>query len=301
MTKYLIGIDGGGSKTDFLLCDGDFNEIARRFDGRSNPNDIGIDAVLALIEDNLSAILRESGVEAGRIDAVYAGIAGLTSEDYAKRVKELLASLLPSARVDALHDGINVLFGAFPFEDGVSVICGTGSSCFVKCKGSIHRIGGYGSFDLIGNGYEIGKAALGNALATADGRKKEGILEELLHIRLGDDFVIALDRLLKMSKNEIASFAPTVFEAAEKGDLAAKQIIEENMRYIASLINRAGDYFEGEFKVALAGGILSNPISLACLNGGMLTDRARLIKSERAPAFGAAAKALSLLNAETNL
>ena len=296
MKKYLLGIDGGGSKTDFLVCDLELNEVARRISSRSNPNDIGIEALESLLHENILLLLEEGGIDKREIVSAFAGIAGLTSSDYAKRVNELLASLLPNAKTDALHDGINVLYGAFPFEDGVSVICGTGSSCFVKKGNSIHRIGGYGVFDLNGNGYEIGKAGISHALETADGRAKEGILEELLHEKLGTDFVRALDILLKMSKDEIASFARTVFAAAEKGDGNALAIIESNMRYIATLINRAADYFEGEFKVALAGGILNNPISLACLKDGcMVTDRASLIKSERAPVFGAAAKALTLV------
>ena len=295
MKNYLLGIDGGGSKTDFLVCDTELNEVARFITSRSNPNDIGIEALESLLKEGVNRLLSENRIDASDIAAAYAGIAGLTSSDYAQRVKLLLSQMLPNAKIDALHDGINVLYGSFPFEDGVSVICGTGSSCFIKKGEAIFRIGGYGVFDLSGSGYEIGRAGLAHALECADGRQTEGILEELLHEKLGDDFVRALDNLLKMSKDEIAAFAKTVFDAAEKGDDNAFAIIESNMRYIATLINRAADYFEGEFNVALAGGILNNPISLACLtDGNMLTDRARLIASERAPVFGAAAKALSL-------
>lgn len=293
MTKYLLGIDGGGSKTDFLICDLEFNEVARRIATRSNPNDIGIDAVESLLRENILALLAESKIDADEVSAAFAGIAGLTSSDYSSRVRNLLSRLLPSARVDALHDGINVLYGAFPYGDGVSVICGTGSSCFVKRGDEIKRIGGYGSFDMIGNGYEIGKAAIAHAVKTIDGREKEGLLEVLLHESLGADFLVALDKLLIASKDEIARFAPTVFEAAKGGDNAALDILGKNMEYIASLINRAGDYFEGDYEVALAGGILRSEISLQLLTQ-YINDRAHLVTSDRAPAFGAVAKAKSL-------
>ncbi len=294
MTKYLIGIDGGGSKTDFLICDTELNEVARRIAPRSNPNDIGIDAVEALVRENISALLADSGISGQDISAAFAGIAGLTSRDYASRVTTLLSDMLPNAKCGALHDGINVLYGAFPYENGVSIICGTGSSCFVKRDCEIYRIGGYGSFDLIGNGYEIGRAGIAHALKTADGREKRGVLEELIAERVGDDFVAALDKLLLMSKDELASFAPLVFKAAERGDSAAMQIIADNMKYIASLITRAGDYFEGDYGVALAGGVLKNSISQSMLKR-FIPKRAKLVTSERAPAFGAAAKAKSLL------
>ncbi len=294
MAKYLLGIDGGGSKTDFLLCDLELNEVARRFSSRSNPNDIGIDAVLALLRENITALLDDSGIDKNDVAAAFAGIAGLTSCDYAKRVSCLLKELLPNAKVDALHDGINVLYGAFPESDGVSIICGTGSSCFVKRQNEIIRIGGYGSFDLLGNGYEIGRSAIAHALKTHDGREKEGILEELLHEKLGDDFLKALDSLLLMSKDELARFTPLVFEAAEKGDANALQIIRENMEYIAQLINRAGDYFDSTYPVALAGGVLNADLSVSLISS-MINPKASLVHKSLAPSFGAAAKAKSLI------
>ncbi|MBO5786612.1 MAG: hypothetical protein J6R45_04740 [Clostridia bacterium] len=294
MTKYLLGIDGGGSKTDFLLCDFELNEIARRVSTRSNPNDVGIEAVKSLIRENIALLLAESGISNGDIAAAFAGIAGLTSRDYAAQVTKTLSDMLPNAKCASLHDGINVLYGAFPYEDGVSVICGTGSSCFVKRKNELFRIGGYGSFDLIGNGYEIGRAGIAHALKTADGREKSGVLATLIAERVGNDFVAALDRLLPMSKDEHAAFAPLVFKAAENGDPAAMQIITDNMKYIASLITRAGDYFENEYGVALAGGVLKNELSLSLLKA-FIPERARLISNDRAPAFGAAAKAKTLL------
>ncbi|MBQ9848699.1 MAG: hypothetical protein IJO64_06555 [Clostridia bacterium] len=294
MAEYLIGIDGGGSKTDFLLCDKQLNEKARRFAGRSNPNDIGIDAVAELIKENVLALLSENGVSASEISAAFAGIAGASNDDNVVRLTAALKSVLPNAKAEAFHDGINVLYGAFPYEDGVSIICGTGSSCFIKKGEEIIRIGGYGSFDLSGNGYEIGRAGLAHALKTIDGRAEFGIMDELIAERVGNDFLVALDKMLIMTKNELASFAPTVFEAASRGDDAALAIIDENMDYIAELINRAGVYFKNDYKVALAGGIMKSEIAVSLLST-KLNSRARLIKSEIAPVFGAAARALQLL------
>lgn len=294
MAEYILGIDGGGSKTDFLICDTGMNEIARRVVGRSNPNDIGIEALEELLSSNITELLAESGIPGENIAAAFAGIAGLTSTDYIERAENVLSVQLPNAKVGALHDGINVLYGAFPDKDGVSIICGTGSSCFVKKGDEIIRIGGYGSFDMSGNGYEIGRRAVAHALKTVDGREKRGVMEDLLEERLGTDFMTALDSLVLMSKDELAAFAPIVFEAAQKGDKSAMMIIFENISYIAELIARAGEYFESDFEVALAGGIMKNPYSIDLLES-MLEPNVHLIQSDRAPSFGAAAKAKHLI------
>ena len=293
----LIGIDGGGSKTDFLLCDGELNELARYYDSRSNPNDIGIENAAALIKRGVNALCGKAEVEPRLVDAAFAGIAGASSGDNAALLGNALRDVLPSAKTLALHDGINVLYGAFPFCDGVSIICGTGSSCFVKKGMDIYRIGGYGAFDLIGNGYEIGRAALAHALRTADGREAEGRLEALLHERFGADFVAALDEMLRLTKNEIAAIAPTVFSAAHSGDQNAVRIINDNMEYIAGMVCRAGDYFGGGYSVALAGGILNDPLAFDLLR--RKTDaRVQFVKSKLAPSFGAAARAKQLLTDE---
>lgn len=295
MTKYILGIDGGGSKTDFLLCDTDLNEVARRIAGRSNPNDIGIDAAGRLLSENISALLSENGIDKNNVASAFAGIAGLTNAENIEKIKKVLSNLLPNAKVDALHDGINVLYGAFPDGDGVSIICGTGSSCFVKKGQEIIRIGGYGSFDMAGNGYEIGRYAIAHALKTVDGREERGVMEDLLEEKLGTDILTALDRLVLMSKDELASFAPIVFEAAQKGDKSAMIIIYENVYYISELIARAGEYFEGGCSVALAGGILKNRYALELLSAMLKPTDAKLINSGRAPTFGAAAKAKTML------
>lgn len=294
MANYLLGIDGGGSKTDFLICDLQYKEIARRIAGRSNPNDIGIQATADLISDNLSALLSESGIDKTEIVAAFAGIAGLTDLLQVEVIKQVLSSSLPNARVDALHDGINVLYGAFPQSDGVSIICGTGSSCFVKQGEKIHRIGGYGSFDMAGNGYEIGKRAIAHALKAYDGREKNSLLAKTLEEKLGKSVFEALHDLLSLGKNEIASFTPLVFQCAEQGDKAAMIIVFENISYIAELIARAGEYFDGDYQVSLAGGIMKNTYARELLET-MLEPNAIVAESKLPPVFGAAAKAKHLI------
>ena len=66
----LLGIDGGGTKTDALLTDNEGNVLFRRVGGGSNLNDSGLGAV----EEHLRALFAD--LPAGPIDAVYAGVAG---------------------------------------------------------------------------------------------------------------------------------------------------------------------------------------------------------------------------------
>ncbi len=293
MSDLLIGIDGGGSKTDILLCDGHLNEVARMVTEGCNPNDVGIEKTVSVIRDGVKRLLSDGNIHADTVCAAFAGVAGITCADYTQRVTDVLQEILPQSRVGASHDGINVLYGAFPFDDGVSIICGTGSSCFVKKGNDIHRIGGYGRFDRCGNGFEIGLAAISHTLKTVDGRESRGLMDDLVEQKIGTDVMQSLDALLLMSKSEIASFARVVFEASEKGDKNAMMIIFENISYVAELVETAQRFFDGEFSVALAGGIFRSDSAVDLL-ATLIPPTVTLVKPSLAPVFGAAAKAKSL-------
>ncbi len=295
MKQYVIAIDGGGSKTDILLVDTE-DEIAGRMTAPpSNPNDRGIESVCELLCRHCLGLCEKSGVQPHQVRAVFAGIAGASSGDYSSQIAGSLKKVFCDAIVEASHDGINVLYGCFGAEgDGVSIICGTGSSCFVKKGKQIFRIGGYGTYDRCGSGYEMGLAAISHALRVCDGRDKAGLLSRSVCKKLGGDPVELIDKLTGYGKKEVASYAECVFCAWEQGDKKAEEIVEENLSYIAELITRAGDFFEEEYTVALAGGIFKNPKADLYL-AQKLSSRVWLTKSGSDPVWGAATYAKQLL------
>lgn len=295
MKKHVIAIDGGGSKTELLLVDTDDRCAGRLIAPPSNPNDRGIGQVCTLLCDSAAELCKNAGIHPHCIKAVFAGIAGASSGDFSAQIADSLKKLFCNARVEASHDGINVLYGSFGAKsDGVSIICGTGSSCFVKKGKELFRIGGYGTFDRCGSGYELGLAAVAHTLRVCDGRDKSSVLSALVTEKLGGDPIAQLDRLTGMSKKEIAAFAPLVLCAWEQGDKKAFEIADENLEYIAGLIARAGDFFENEYTVALAGGILKNPLAAKHLSK-KLSPRVRLTQSKKEPVWGAVEYAKQLL------
>ena len=133
MKRYLLGADGGGSKTAVVLTDLDLNIIALEEYGRSNPGDIGYEATEQLLVDAFVGICERAGISTAEVASIFAGVAGLTSFRMTEQLHDTLASRFPDIPIDCSHDGINVLYGSFPDgKDGAIIICGTGSSCFVK-------------------------------------------------------------------------------------------------------------------------------------------------------------------------
>ena len=296
--RYLMGADGGGSKTAVVLTDLQLRPILCKSFPRSNPGDIGYEATEALLLHAFDEVRKEAGVEQEEIAALFAGVAGLSAGDCTPRMRAALEQAYPHAAVDCSHDGMNVLYAGFPNgEDGVSVICGTGSSCFVRRGDALYRIGGCGQFDLKGNGFEIGRAAFAHVFRTMDGRDEFGWLAKALNDRFEGSCHAHLIEINDFTKNHIASYAPLVFEAArEHDDGEALAILRDQLSYVAELICTAARCFDGApFSVALAGGIFRDPLTLPLLREGV-PPQATLQLLEREPYIGAAATARALLN-----
>ncbi|HBR30840.1 MAG: BadF/BadG/BcrA/BcrD ATPase family protein [Eubacteriales bacterium] len=290
MKKFLIGADGGGSKTAFMLTDIKGNTVCETTLPRSNPNDIGIESTICLILSGYKTLLEKAGVCRNDIAAIYTGIAGVTAHDYKQRINYAIVAEYPKSVSEVNHDGVNILYAAFPDCDGVGVICGTGTSCFVKKGDLLHRIGGYGLFDLLGGGYEIGRAAISHALRSMDGRDEESLLSESVKKKAGFDLIEGLGTLISSGKNNIATYAPLVYDAYAHSDSYAREILLSHTGYLAELINTAGQFFDGIYEVSLAGGIAKDPITMEILKP-MLTENARVTTLTVEPIYGALARA----------
>ena len=92
---YLIGIDGGGSKTAVALTDACLNLVLLESFPRSNPGDIGADSALLLIHDACLSVLSKASVRADEVIAAFAGIAGGSAGHFPNRVVPLLEEILP--------------------------------------------------------------------------------------------------------------------------------------------------------------------------------------------------------------
>ena len=296
MRTYLLGADGGGTKTATVLTDLRLNPVLQLRFPRSNPGDVGFDASVNMVTDCLLQTVKQAGIDPDEIAAVFAGIAGASIRGYSEALTASLQNAFPGAACGASHDGINVLYAAFPEGDGVCVICGTGSSCFVKKGKDILRIGGCGQFDRYGNGYEIGKAAFAHVFRAMDGRDPYGWLAKALDDRFDGCCHNSIMEINQYTKDKFASFAPLVFEAAkEHGDPSAQKIVEEQLSYVVELIETAGRHLDGApFSVALSGGVARDPFSREFL-ASRGPKNAVLLYPDTHPCVGAAAKAKAIL------
>ena len=287
----IVGIDAGGTKTEFLLCDENENVLNRVLLGTGNPNDIGTDACLTLLANGLDKLL---GNETP--DALFAGISGGGYGELYEKIKYFLSSWYPNTKVKNGTDAINLLYCANTEKPCAALICGTGTALFVKNGDDIFRMGGWGHlFDLGGSGYDIGRDAIRVLLEAEETSpdKLETPLCKLLSARLRGSAHDAIGTFYLKGKVYIASFAPLVFEAFEQGDELAKRIIEENAQILSERISLANEKWGALSEVVCAGGLFSAPAFFSALSSRVEIP---LMIPDVSPAMGACRCARSLLS-----
>lgn len=232
--QFFLGIDGGATKTEFVLTDVTGKVLCRHFEASCNPVDIGMEAAQKVLDTGIRATCK--GVPFRKI-SMFAGISGGISGNNQAIFADFFAKFR-FARFANGSDAQLIVAAGLGDGDGIAVIMGTGSVAFVQKDGVMHRIGGMGYlFDNGGNGYCLGRDAIRAALCAEDGSGEETVLRRLVTEKLGTSSAIAsLGELYALGKRGVAAFAPLVFQAADAGDGVAWSILRRNMKEIAILL-----------------------------------------------------------------
>ena len=237
--RIIIGVDGGGTKTECAALSLDDGRCYAVSGGGTNYQGCGIkrarDEWGRLIDTALDG-LGEAGVA---VAAAGLGIAGLDRPKDDAVIRSEFEQLLPGVPLDLVNDAYLALRAGTDDGVGVGVVSGTGCNAMgANSQGKRFRVGGHGpEFGDLGSASDIGVQALRRTFRSQDGRGPETALVELLLTRLKlarlDDIVdyFLADNRAKGHGKYIDSFnpgmlAPLVFEAAAGGDGVSISILE---------------------------------------------------------------------------
>jgi N-acetylglucosamine kinase-like BadF-type ATPase len=266
---YYLGIYGSGSKSDFVLADKTGKIIKRAVLESANPNDVGIENCLQVLNKGILEVL--NGLPLRNV-SVFAGLSGGITGDNKNIIAEHLKRYSFGA-VENGSDGHNAVALGLGKRDGIAVIMETGVMAYARCNGKLHRLGGFGYlFGDKGGAFSIGRDALNAALKEECGYQENSHLIELVKNKCGGSVLGSLSSFYNESKRLVASYAPLVFEAFEKNDKLAEGIIIENMFSVAELIKAASSFLENkrDIPVVLCGNIPSTqPVVLPMLENAL--------------------------------
>lgn len=303
--RLLLGIDGGGTKTDAVLCSENGKVLGRLVGPASSPTSNSAETVQKRLKDILEVLLQPYKGLAAPVDSVYAGISGAGLPVYKEELRTLFHNLLPNAaKIEGGSDSNNAINSVLTHhEDGVVAIAGTGSCAFARLDGVMHQVGGWGYLlGDEGSGYELGRMALTAALRDRDGRGQETVLTELCEAKLGNSIQTSINELYQGGRNMIASFAPCLLQAAEQGDALAIQLREQAARGLLETILSAGRLVDRPVvSVVMAGSIWQPEGYFEKQISSWLGSGYKMLRAQLPPVFGAVVEAAHLVNINNDI
>lgn len=239
--ESILGIEGGGTRTTWVLLNGQ-GRVLRR--GEAGPGNVLLLTDKAL--DQLTQAIRgAAGSKAGGVVAIGATFAGCHQPREQERVRRALAVHWPKAKIVVGGDVNSALVSAHGAEDGICVIAGTGSNVVAQIKGHVEKAGGWGHvFSDHGSAYDLVRHGLESVYTLYDEKQVVGPMGQIFLRVTAQNSLEDLVRWVigRAGKTDVAALAPCVFEAARAGDKAAKKILhggaEELARRVLFLARR---------------------------------------------------------------
>ncbi|MGD8277592.1 MAG: BadF/BadG/BcrA/BcrD ATPase family protein [Gemmatimonadota bacterium] len=301
--KWVVGIDGGGSRASAVVLDEDGNEAARTTGGSG----IVEAPRIGQVSDRLAALVRTVLEQAGQVppcDAAVFALAGAGREPQRSQVEERLAAAGVARVVAVVTDAEAAFHDALGEEPGILLIAGTGSIAWGRGgDGAEARTGGWGMrIGDEGSGYAIAIAGLRAVVRAIDGRDPETALTDGLLLEPGLNDPSALVRWADSApKKEIAALAPIVLRVAESDPTALRIVedaVDQLVRHVVTLEEKLRPWPDGA-PVALAGGLVESAAPFRARLETAIADRvpgARVLDDVVDAARGAARLALRRLD-----
>lgn len=270
MTRYYLGVDGGGTNCRVRLADENLQTLAEVTNGRSNLQIDAGEPAFKAISEGTRDVFRAAGIDYAQAANTYAcfGMAG-GRMDSARA--SFAARPWPFAGVK-VYDDIDIAHaGALGGGDGGVIIVGTGSAAMSIVNGQRYQAGGWG-FQI---GDQMSGAILGRELARYSVEAEDGLvpsspLTRAVIAQLGGNNQTAMtwsfatdmdlrvisrdgtegcdDALIGRAPAEYGRLMPLFFQYFEQGDPVAKKLMDIELGFIDTYVR----WFKGHNAQVLA-------------------------------------------------
>ena len=295
--KGFIAIDGGGSKTELVLCDLTGHIYVHMFTDSTNPNDIGLKECLATLKSAIKRLLDRAKKYNLIVESVLLAIAGVEFGDTIDNIKNHLLQTLNISNINIVGDLASVVeMNLSSLDTGVVLISGTGFNMAFKENKKISTIGGWGYLvDNYLSGFDLGKDALVAASKSIDGIGKKTCLVKMLEKYFSNSLWYSMDEIYKSGIKGVAKLSKLLIEAYLKDDEVAKEIIETRVNNLASVIKKKSK--NKPCDIYLCGGLIENNSCLVKLLNETLDYKYNLIVSNKRVIYGASLLAVKSMKA----
>lgn len=301
MPEYLVGVDGGGTKTDFVVADLTGKILAQSSHSPTGLTTNGLGIAAFNLREGLRLAFEK--LPPGKIKVMVAGISGLDTMQEEKQTREVFTEVLSNWEIEKLvliNDGIVALANGNRDDDVAMVLVGgTGSNClgYNQREGRPGKIAKAGGLDYIladdGSGYDAGRLTLKAVVRAADGRGAPTSLEPVIYQYFQVNNIDELKSKVynpALMKGEIANLAEICAQAASDGDVVAAEIIDyclQQLLLMAQAVALKLSLTETNFPLVVVGSFLTNLLPQFESKLELALPQAELVVTTDLPVFGA--------------
>lgn len=289
--KYYLGIDGGGTKTSYLVIDENKKIVKEIIGDGTSIDTYPLSVTKKRLLENINKLSQY------KFESIYAGLGGVVCKQDEEDIKKILkGSRKELKEVGAGSDVNNALEGAVN-DDGIILIGGTGGVAFGKNKNITHRVGGYCYQEGdIGSAYYLGYRALQHLARVIDKRLPESkFSKEIMKEMNLKDFSSLAKYFMNINRKEVAHLAQVV--TRNDKDKYAKAIILEGANGAAEMVNTVFKVCKfKKAKFSLIGGLANADTLFKKTLLKQKDKRIKYIPKKYEASYGSALLAYKLIN-----
>ncbi len=293
--KYIIGVDGGGTKTTVALAKTTGEVVKIAVGPASNPRNVGLEECVRVIKKLVEEVKGEEKIGASFIALAAVEEEYSDSKNYiAQSLKEVLQSKVEvgSDQLAAFRCGTKENYGAV-------IIAGTGAVSHGWNEGKEAKNSGWGYLADEGSAFYVGIEGFRSVSKHLDKRGKQTLITDIL-LKKWD--ITSDNQLRKIVYSDFKKFIPqiSVFvdEAGKLGDKVAVNILQNaGEELVLSLKKTITDVeLEGSFPVILSGAMFRSKIVFNYIKNSVLSDykEAQVMLNDKDPVNGSVALAIEL-------
>ncbi|WP_066497095.1 BadF/BadG/BcrA/BcrD ATPase family protein [Abyssisolibacter fermentans] len=264
--NFVIGIEGGGTKSTIAIADLNGKFIDKTITGTTNINSSSLETVSENIHLAVNALLERNNLNKENCSSFCIGSAGIDSKADKQRMMQLIKSLGIEGLIAVTNDAEISLKAGIEKGEGILIIAGTGSIAYGEdTVGNCYRAGGW---DYLigdeGSGYWIATQAINKALKSWDEKGEKSkllcMLMDEISIQDVEEFINYIYKV-PFNKKIIAGLSVVVDRAYQEGDSTSKAILyqaSKELVFLTQTILKRMKYKGQEITLIAHGSILVN-------------------------------------------
>lgn len=264
MKKYIIGVDGGNTKTDYFLFDTDCNFIDFKRSGTCSHEGLkdSFSGTFRVMKEEFDSLFSKNNITVNDIEAAVFGLAGVDTPYQKKKLEEVVSDL-GFKNFKVVNDSFLGIKAGSSIGYGVCSINGTGTSAGgIDENGNYLQVGGIGG--IVGD--EAGGSWLSRRAITEVynyffrfGKNTKLVKDVFEYLEISDPNLMmeAINEVLPKKRKELGKIGIKVFEYAKENDEVSLSLLKEMANNLARSAGGCvkGLNFDENVDVVLAGSV----------------------------------------------